>query len=670
MKIPETNDIIQKEYDKLSVKEKQIIHDLWHTEKNNFSEKYKKYQSVVFKKTPPTPEEFLDWRNGWLPKDFAENIFDWVKNDFCEMVEGKKQYSQIVLYGCTRQGKSFCAILLILYIIVYVSHLRDLSRFYNLAGGTSLSIYIMSFNYEKAHQLYLQPLYQLLEQSERFVQIKFQDQVKNEQAKYGCEKIVYSKAALVGHMTLASNLRIISGNSDAMSIIGNNILAGIISEIAFFIENDGATEDQIFRLYSDLVERIKATVGKSYLAFTFLDTSANDSESLIENYILKTLRYKDDILFRWRRRWDIPELVKKFYPIYEKTKETFPLCIGDGSIPAKIIENQNELKDIPEILIQHVPIDAKDDFERNLIKSIKDIAGQPTTNESKFIQKNSLVDNIFSDYILNEESGIICDAGSIPQKMIFDAIKEKYFVKFHGNVNLLKRAPKESRYAAADLSFAVKGDVTGLSIGHKEWSRERNCIMYVSDFTFALLPGENGINIEAVGYFIKELSEMGINFVNVVFDTFQSEQLSQFLTRNNIPNMKHSVDTSINPYMNLYSLLISEQIKAGKNIFLKNNLKSLYRIRNKKGQERIDHSAGNLEYKYYGDWETSRCGMYAKDVSDSFCNWIYIASQDSYLPTTVYEDEDRKFQSLGSFSVGEGELKNLINKNFKKLVKF
>jgi hypothetical protein len=121
--------------------------------------------------------------------------------------------------------------------------------------------------------------------------------------------------------------------------------------------------------------------------------------------------------------------------------------------------------------------------------------------------------------------------------------------------------------------------------------------------------------------------------------------------------------------MNFYSLLISDQIKAGKNIFLKNNLKSLYRIRNHKGQERIDHSSGNLDYKYFGDWETSRCGLYAKDVSDSFCNWIYMASQDAYLPTSIYEDENNKVKSLKP-SESDLEFKSLLNKNFKKLVKF
>lgn len=662
--------IVQKEYDKLSKREQEILHFLFHKESDIFSEEYLKLQKVVFKQTPPTPLEFLDWRNEWLPKSFSQNIYDWVKEDFCNILDNKKYYSHVVQYGSTRLGKSFLTILLIVYVIIYVHHLRDMAMYYNLAGGTSLSLYILSFNYDKTYQLYLQPIYNLLNDSKRFKQVKFQDQVYVEQQKYGCDTIVYSKAALVGEITLSSNLKLVMGNNDALSIIGNNILMGVISEIAFFIENDGATEDQIFRLYSDLIDRINATVGKSYLAFTLLDTSANDAESTIENYILKTLRYKDDTYFKWRKRWDVPELVNKFFPIYKDTKETFPICIGDGSIPPKIIYNKNEIQDIPTNLLLEVPIDAKDAFERNLIKSIKDIAGQPTTNESKFIQKNSLIDNIFENTLLeNIEGGIICDSGSSPNKLIYNQIYNSYFIEFHGNMKLLKRASKEPRYAGIDLSYSVKGDVTGISIGHKEWSKERNTIIYVSDFSFAILPGENGINIEAVGYFIKELSESGITFVNVVFDTFQSEQLSQYLTRHNIPNLKHSVDTTLNPYLNLYSLLISEQIKCGKNIFLKNNLKSLYRIRNSKNQEKIDHSKGILEYKYFNDWNTSKCGVHAKDISDALCNWIYIASQDNYIPTVSYEDENNKMKKIiNSVEFTNLEQKELLSKNFKKLL--
>ena len=664
------NDYIQNEYDKLSIKEKELLHSLFKQETDKFSENYKKLSKIVFKAAPPTPEEFLDWRNEWLPKPFAESIFDWVKQDFCEMLNGKKHYSQIVLYGGTRLGKSFLAILLMVYSIVHAHYLRDLSRYYNLAGGTSLSLYILSFNYDKTHQLYLSPFYNLLDQSKRFTQIKFQDKVKSEQEKIGLNTIVWSKAAIVGHATFASKLQLISGNNDALAIIGNNILMGIISEIAFFIENDGATEDNIFRLYSDLVERIKATVGKSYLAMTFLDTSANNAESLIEDYILNTLSKKEDVLFKHRRRWDVPELVDKFYPIYKSTGETFPICVGDGQTPPKILEDF-EVEQYTHNLIEHVPIDAKDDFERNLIKSIKDIAGRPTTSESKFIQKGSYIDNVFISELRNIIAGIKADSSEPPERLLFDKVNSQ--AEFFGMLSgkyIFKRATKEPRYAGVDLSFSAKGDVTGLSIGHKEWSRELNKIMYVCDFTFAVLPGENGINIEACGYFIKDLSQFGgFQFANVLFDTFQSEQLSQFLTRWGIPNEKQSVDTSLNPYLNLYSLLISGQIKSGGNIFLKNNLNSLYRVRINNGKERIDHSKGSLEYIYDGEWTKSKCGFNAKDLSDALANWTYSASQDNFMPMVCYEDENERFNRLNGETSQNLITPVIMKNNYNKLLK-
>lgn len=665
------NDFLQQEYDKLSIKEKEILHGLFKQETDRFSENYKKLSKIIFKAPPPTPEEFLDWRNEWLPKPFADSIFDWVKQDFCEMLNGKKHYNQIVLYGATRLGKSFLAILLMVYAIVYVHHLRDMSRFYNLAGGTSLSLYILSFNYDKVYSLYLSPFYNLLEQSKRFLQIKFQDKVRTEQERIGINRIVWSKASIVGHATFASRLQLITGNNDALAIIGNNILMGIISEIAFFIENDGATEEGIFRLYSDLVERIKATVGKSHMAFTFLDTSANNSESLIENYILNNLSKKEDVLFKWRRRWDVPELVDKFYPIYKQTKETFPICVGDGQTPPKILE-EFEISQYSADLIERCPIDSKEDFERNLIKSIKDIAGRPTTSESKFFQKGSIIEDIFIPELKNVEASIQADSVEQADRLIWNKLYlNDYFAELNKKY-IIRRAIREPRYAGIDLSFAKKGDVTGISIGHKEWSKTLNKVIYVIDFTFALVPGSNGINIEAAGYLIKNLSEFGsITFAKVVFDTFQSEQLSQFLTRWNIPNEKQSVDGTVNPYLNLYSLIIGGQIKSGRNIFLKNNLNSLYRVRTDKGKEKIDHSKGTLEYVYNGDWNTSKCGVHAKDLSDATANWIYSASQDEFIPTSCYEDENDKVRRLvyNSTNIQYSMDKKIEQSNYTKLLK-
>lgn len=661
-----TDNSLEKEildfYNNLSLYEKEKIHKLFNN--GSVDEDYKYLKNLVFKRDPPTPEEFLDPKEKWLPKSFTDSIYEWVKEDFLLMTSKQKNYSQIVLYGATRLGKSFCALLLMLYVIVYVHHLRDMSLYYNLAGGTNLSMYILSFNYNKVYQIYLAPLYNILESSERFVQVKFQDQVKPLQEKYGCDKIVYSKASIYGHITLASGLRLVSGNNDALSIIGNNILCGIISEISFFIENDGATEDGIFRLYSDLVERIQATVGNKYLAFTFLDTSANNYDSVIENYILKQLSKREDVLFRWRRRWDVKENVEKFCPIYKKTGKCFALFVGSVSTAPKILED-HEVSFYDSSLIEYVPIDFKSDFERNIIKSIKDICGRPSTNESRLFQDIVSIERIFdNDLLLNEVSSIECDSQDDPNDLILRRIDiDKYFVRGSYGSLYFKRAPNESRYIGIDLAYSVKNDLVGFSIGHKEWSRKSQRVMFVCDMAFAISPGHSGINLESVPRFIKYLKDSGIMIEVVVFDTFQSESMKQFFDREGIMSVKQSVDRNISHYMNLYNVILNSQLKSGKNIYLKNNLKSLYRVRYKGvGKEKIDHSDGDVIYIYDGNWDRSLCGMNMKDVSDAVCNWVSMASQDNKVPIHCYEDENDKFGNRVDF--------DLINNSDNILKKF
>ena len=75
-------------------------------------------------------------------------------------------------------------------------------------------------------------------------------------------------------------------------------------------------------------------------------------------------------------------------------------------------------------------------------------------------------------------------------------------------------------------------------------------------------------------------------------------------------------------------------------------MKSLYRVKDKNGNEKIDHSYGKLTYDYNGDWKNSQCGIHAKDLTDAFCNWVYIATQDSYTSSTCFEDENIRMKNI------------------------
>lgn len=647
MNIKEENTLIQmidEKYNHLSIEERKEIYALYFNEETQ-EELKKQLESIVFYKKPPTPEEFLDPANGWLPPDSNETMYPWVKKELLEVLN-KYPYPEVVAeYGCTRIGKTFLAIHLMLYIIVYFHHLREPTLYYGLSSLTELALYIISFNYDKTRELYLRPLFKIMEKSPRFVMVKFQDQVAKKQKEFGRGKIVYSKAATTGEVTLSSGLQIQLGNDDALAFVGANILVGFVSEISFWCENAGASEERIYRLYTDLKERIKATVGNQYLAFLYLDSSANTTESLIEKHILSELRYRESTHFSWHTRWEaLPQKAKK----WQKTGETFKVITGNGSVPAKIVESPIELEGIPTDLIIDVPIDFYNEFKDNLIKSIKDIAGRPTAAENKFITDVKIIDNIFNNTILkNVEGALVADSTDLPEGLLWNQIKDMSFYKRANGSYEILRAPREPRFVGIDLSFALHGDVTGLTILHKEFDVEKKEVVYVVDLSCAITAREKSINIEAVPKLLVDLLTFASVPIKYVFaDTFHSEGSKQTLERAKVEFMKQSVDKDVTAYQTLSTIMNNGLVKAGKNIFLKNNLNCLLITREEgKGKEKIDHPKGRLTNTYLGDWENSKCGTFAKDVSDSLAQAVYGAYSTLYIPSTIYQEENKKFSA-------------------------
>jgi len=111
--LPTEDSIIEKEYNKISKDEKDLLINLFkkysNTNSNDSSivDTYKNLKRFIFKNgiEPPTPEQFLDPNYGWLNPKEASDLRDWVKEDFCEILNKNKYFSQVVEYGCVRQGK-------------------------------------------------------------------------------------------------------------------------------------------------------------------------------------------------------------------------------------------------------------------------------------------------------------------------------------------------------------------------------------------------------------------------------------------------------------------------------------------------------------------------------------------------------------------------------------
>jgi hypothetical protein len=631
---------IEKEYDKLGLQERGELYESYKNPEIDIATR-NCLEQILFIKKPPTPEEFLESKNKWLPSVYLEGLYPHIRNDFIQSMRWDNPYPIISMYGCTRSGKSVLARLCIIYCLVYISYLRDPHSYYKINKMSRLCLYLVSFKQEKTNQVYLAPILDILDASDMFVRERFEQNVYRS----GVDsqgRIHFSEATKFGDITFPKCF-IVTGK-DAGSLVGADILCGAVSEISFYREYcPGLTDDEIVQVFTKLFTRIQNTVGfGSFPCWAYMDSSANDADSPIEKMILEDFAKKDNVYHRHYVLWEIrPHL----YPIYDADRsKTFRVCTGNGSIPAKIIKHVWEESDIPQDLLIDVPMDLYNTFERQLLDSIKDIAGRPTGSQSKFIQNGKFITNIFNNFTLkNIESHLKVDANDQPEKLIWDQLYQNFFSKTITGKYTFFRAPREIRYIGLDLGYSISGDATGITILHKEYSSLLKTNLYVCDFSFAILPKEKAVNIEAIIQFIKELHESGTMFIKrVAIDTFQSETLKQSIERFGIEVIKQSVDRTLEPYQYLLTCLSNETLKSAKNIYLKNNLYCLHIKKGDNDRFKVDHPNGDVIHDYNGDFEKSMVGYYAKDVSDSVAQALWTSHMDDYIPSTNYEEENKR----------------------------
>ena len=133
----------------------------------------------------------------------------------------------------------------------------------------------------------------------------------------------------------------------------------------------------------------------------------------------------------------------------------------------------------------------------------------------------------------------------------------------------------------------------------------------------------------------------------VTYDRYQSSSAVQYLKRKNVNCGNLSVDKTTAPYYTYVSYLSSGKIKSGKNIILKNNIKSLQDTETRAGHHKVDHTKGKTVYEDGGDWQKSNMGKFAKDLADSHCGACYNLIQNHHtVPISQWEESFRDDKGL------------------------
>jgi hypothetical protein len=233
----------------------------------------------------------------------------------------------------------------------------------------------------------------------------------------------------------------------------------------------------------------------------------------------------------------------------------------------------------------------------------------------------------------NVYSCLKADAKSPPFKLLWNQIKEDLFIKTNTGYRFYYK-PNLPRVFHIDQ--AVSGDIAAMAVCHVERRYDSfekidaaKDLIYVIDFVIPIHPFGGRINLDSIKEVITDLiTEGSMALVHGSFDQFQSEATIQYLDRWGIEVENLSVDRTLDPYMFLVQTIEQNNLKMGRNIIFKNNLRSL-RVTKKKISKAltIDHTMGETYDPMNADlsWANSFVGINAKDVSDAVAGAVYLA---------------------------------------------
>ena len=362
----------------------------------------------------------------------------------------------------------------------------------------------------------------------------------------------------------------------------HNFLISINNQTTIIVKNcDEINEkgvDEALALLNTLDNRFASRFSGSDLVFQSVVSSARTTNSPIGEYV-KKLPKEPSILHLKPMLWEV-----KPDPNFVGDGTTFPVLVGNGSIPSRIITNPGELEAIEKgdfyipagCLKIDVPTVYRSKFELQLDQSIQDIAGISTYDNSMLFRDTSqledplLVPELTIEANLKENTNIF-DCLPINQLFVKDSLKDEY---------RLKRYPTALRYMHFDLSSTGECD-TGICMGHKEYkineiTREKETI-YVTDFII-YVTAKNMTDLEAVQNFAMELVTRG----HVPIHTISCDQFQSALTLNTWEQSKLfdkvekvSVDVKLDPYLNAATLIEDGKVKVGQCEKLKKELEAL-----------------------------------------------------------------------------------------------
>ena len=263
---------------------------------------------------------------------------------------------------------------------------------------------------------------------------------------------------------------------------------------------------------------------------------------------------------------------------WEFSGETFNLFVGDETRKPRILKDEIiNAKD--KHLIKKIPIEYKDEFQRDIYGALRDIAGHSTLSKHPFLMNVEAVSVCFNT----------CRSVLNRNDVDFEYTKLKVF----------KRHLKDLQYPRfVHIDLAVTGDSAGMAMGYVpkfvkiNRGDETEVLPHITmDFTLEIIPPKGGeIIFSKIRNIIYTLSKLGIPIKWVSFDQFQSKDSMQILRQKGYMIGTQSMERTPVPYEMLKNALYDGRVSIPKHSKLLHELKTLERDA-KTGK--IDHAVNS-----------------------------------------------------------------------------
>jgi hypothetical protein len=578
-----------------------------------------------------------------IPLEDAREALEWIANPTIRPIVGVREFIESPYYMNVKPGLMWPGIMEALEEVSDGSYNELVATGSIGAGKTHLALYALAYQlyvlscYEDPHELYgLDPaseivfIFQSLRKGSAVNDFKrFQQMIHA--APY-FKKYFPWNAEYTSELHFPHNIKVKPVSGTATAAIGENVFGGMIDEINFMevVEKskkksgsmDG-TYDQAKALYNSIAKRRKTRFGmggrlpgllccvssRNYPG-QFTDGKEEERRQEINEKGFSTIYLYD------KRVWEVKEGF---------SNEMFPIFVGDEARRPRVLtpEEADALPEDDARLVDYIPIDFYDDFKRDIISALRDIAGRSSLALHPFIVDREAIQRC-------SRKDFIC----FTRERVDFAETQLSIVKSQ------IRDPHLPRFFHCDL--AISGDSAGFAVGTVvgfkvvstlEGVKELLPVIWI-DALLEIAPPKGGeIRLGKVRDVIHALRRIGINVRWGTFDQFQSRDSMQLLAQAGIAVGYQSIDLNTMPYDFVKNALYDGRLSLPEHAKCQLELAQLERNVKK---NKIDHPPSK-----------------SKDVSDALAGvvygltmrreiWAQYGVQAVNLPTQIKEAMDKQ----------------------------